>query len=279
MAQRVYDVGDGVEALRHQARRVPLLVGGLILLILIWKSVVVVDAGHVGVKVLFGQVSDVPLYEGLHLINPLARVVEMSVRSQNIKEIGKSPSKEGMTVDLDVSMLFHLDPKQAPGVYRKTGPNYVTVAVEPILRSAIRGTTSAYEAKALYTSQREVLANQMEEHIAPSLLKRGVIVEEVMLRAVTLPQLLSTAIEQKLEAEQKSEQMKFVLDRERQEAERKRIEAQGISDFQDIVSAGITDSLLRWKGIEATEKLASSSNAKVVIIGSGKEGLPIILGQ
>jgi regulator of protease activity HflC (stomatin/prohibitin superfamily) len=203
----------------------------------------------------------------------------MSVRTQEIKETARAPSQEGMTVDLDVSVLYRLNAAKAAQLYRSVGPDYVQVVVEPQIRSVVRGVTASYEAKALYTSEREEIATQMEKHIKPLLDPRGVTVEKILLRSVTLPQILSTAIEQKLEAEQKAEQMKFVLDRERQEAERKRIEAKGISDFQNIVSTGLSESLLRWKGIAATEKLATSTNAKVVVIGSGKDSLPIILGN
>jgi len=179
---------------------------------------------------------------------------------------------------LDVSLLFSLNPEKAAQVYKTIGPDYIRIVVVPQLRSIIRGVTAGYEAKALYTSEREAIANEMLTHLKPLLLDRGVSVEKVLLRSATLPPILSTAIEKKLEAEQQSEQMKFVLNKETQEAERKRVEAKGIADFQQIVTTGLTDSYLRWKGIEATSKLADSQNSKVVVIGSGKDGLPIILG-
>jgi regulator of protease activity HflC (stomatin/prohibitin superfamily) len=277
MQDRFRDVSGSM--IRVPNLRISWIVGGLLLLFLVWNTVAVVPAGHIGVQVLFGKVAENTLPEGLHLINPLLNVRNMSVRTQEIKETARAPSQEGMTVDLDVSVLYRLNAAKAAQLYRSVGPDYVQVVVEPQIRSVVRGVTASYEAKALYTSEREEIATQMEKHIKPLLDPRGVTVEKILLRSVTLPQILSTAIEQKLEAEQKAEQMKFVLDRERQEAERKRIEAKGISDFQNIVSTGLSESLLRWKGIAATEKLATSTNAKVVVIGSGKDSLPIILGN
>jgi regulator of protease activity HflC (stomatin/prohibitin superfamily) len=202
----------------------------------------------------------------------------MTIRTQELTEEASVPSKEGLSVHLDVTLLFSLDPQKAAQVYKTIGPDYLRVVVVPQLRSAVRGVTASYEAKALYTSERETISNEMFSHLQQPLLERGMVVEKVLLRSATLPPILATAIEKKLEAEQQSEQMKFVLNKETQEADRKRIEAQGIADFQKIVTTGLTDSFLRWKGIEATSKLADSQNSKLVVIGSGKDGLPIILG-
>lgn len=254
------------------------IVVGVIVLIILFKSIVTIPAGHVGVTDLFGKVSDKTLPAGLHFINPLKKVTRMSVQTREIKETAQVPSKEGLVVTLDVSLLFSLDPLKASSVYKKIGIRYVTIVVEPQLRSVVRGVTSSFEAKGLYTSEREAIASQMFEQLEPALAERGIRTEKILLRSVSLPLVLSTAIEKKLEAEQQSEQMKFILQRERQEADRKKIEARGISDFQKIVAKGISANLLRWKGIEATQKLAESPNTKVIIIGNSKDGLPIILG-
>ena len=203
----------------------------------------------------------------------------MSVQTQEMKEVMDVPSKEGLSVQLEVSVLFHLDPEKASEVYKSVGENYTSILLVPQFRSVSRGVTAGFDAKALYTSARELLANQIEEHLRRLVAPRGIGIESTPLRRVGLPQRLSQSIEEKLRAEQESQRMEFVLTKERQEADRKRIEAQGIADFQAIVSHGLSDSLLRWKGIEATEKLASSQNAKVVIVGSGKDGLPLILGN
>lgn len=239
----------------------------------------IVPAGHVGVVDLFGVVRPESLKAGLHLVNPLARVLPMSVKTQEIKEVMEVPSKEGLTMQLEVSALFHLDPQQAPEVYRSVGPNWIEVLLEPQFRSVARGVTAGYEAKALYTSEREALANLLAEELRKLVQGRGVVIESTPLRRIGLPARLAQAIEEKLSAEQESQRMQFVLTKESQEAERKRIEAAGISDFQRIVSQGISEQLLRWKGIEATLEIAKSQNAKVIVVGSGKDGLPIILGN
>lgn len=251
---------------------------GIVLVVFLFKAVVVIPAGTVGVQVLFGHVRSEVLKAGIHVINPLLTIVEMDVRTQELTEQAVVPSKEGLSVTLDVTLLFALLPQNAANVYQTIGPRYVNVVVEPQFRSIIRGVTASYEAKSLYTSQREVIAEQMKHDLTPLLASRGMKVEKILLRKITLPKILSEAIERKLEAEQQAEQMKFILDRERQEAERKRVEAKGVADFQKIVAEGITESYLKWKGIEATQKLAESPNAKVVIVGAGKEGLPVILG-
>ncbi|MBP1620680.1 MAG: band 7 protein [Acidobacteria bacterium] len=237
----------------------------------------VVPAGHVGVVDFFGSVSPSSLKAGINLRNPLARIVKMSVKTEEIKDVMDVPSKEGLTVQLEVSALYHLNPDRAPEVYKTIGPNYVEVILQPQFRSVARGVTAGYDARALYTSVREVLAQTILTDLQRLVEPRGITVEATPLRKVGLPPGLTQAIEEKLRAEQESQRMEFVLLKEKQEAERKRIEAQGISDFQNIVTKGISEPLLRWKGIEATEKIAQSANAKVVIIGAGKDGLPLIL--
>jgi prohibitin 1 len=212
-------------------------------------------------------------------VNPLARVVDMSVKTQELKEVMDVPSREGLTMQLEASVLFHLDPEQAAEVYKSVGPDYVAILLEPQFRSVTRGVTSQYEARALYTSEREQLAHGIAGELKKLVEPRGVLIESTPLRKITLPARLAAAIEEKLGAEQESQRMQFVLMREKQEADRRRIEAQGIADFQRIVSQGINEQLLKWKGIEATQKLAESQNTKVVIVGSGKDGLPVILGS
>ncbi|MBD3240049.1 MAG: prohibitin family protein [Chitinivibrionales bacterium] len=240
------------------------------------QSLTVIPAGHVGVIDFFGKVREETLKSGINMKNPLARVIKLSIKTQEMKESMPVPSKEGLTVLLEVSCLFHLSPDKASSVYRDVGPNYVDVLLVPQFRSVARGVTASYEAKALYTSEREVLSMAIKEALEKQVEPRGLVIETTPLRSVGLPKGLSDAIEEKLKAEQESQRMQFVLKREQQEAERKRIEAQGIADFQRIVTKGISEELLRWKGIEATENLASSSNSKIVIVG-GKDGLPLIL--
>jgi regulator of protease activity HflC (stomatin/prohibitin superfamily) len=237
----------------------------------------VVPAGNVGVVDFFGTVSDNTLKAGINFVNPFARVIKLSVQTQEIKEVMDVPSKEGMTVQLEISALYHLNPEKAGDVYKSVGENYVEVLLEPQFRSVARGVTAGYEAKALYTSEREMLAQILLQDLEKLVEPRGITVESTPLRRIGLPPGLQASIEAKLQAEQQSQQMQFVLTKEKQEADRKRIEAQGISDFQNIVAHNISDQLLRWKGIEATEKLANSQNTKVIVIGAGKDGLPLIL--
>ncbi len=237
----------------------------------------VVPAGHVGVVDFFGTVQENTLKAGINFVNPLARVVKMSVQTQEAKEAMDTPSKEGLTTQLEVSVLFHLNPERAAEVYKSVGTSYVQIILEPQFRSVSRGVTAMYEAKALYTSERGALESLLYEDLKKLVEPRGITIESTPMRRVGLPAGLSASIEEKLRMEQESQRMQFVLQKERQEADRKRIEAQGIADFQKIVTAGISDNLLRWKGIEATLKIAESNNTKVVIVGSGKDGLPIIL--
>jgi regulator of protease activity HflC (stomatin/prohibitin superfamily) len=159
------------------------------------------------------------------------------------------------------------------------GPNYVDVVVEPNLRSAIRESTASHSANTLYSGEREAVARQIVDTLNDKLKGRGIIIESILLRDIQLPQALKTSIEAKQQAEQESLAMSFRLQKEKQEADRKRIEAQGIRDFQQTVAQGISAQLLEWKGIEATETLAKSPNTKIVVIGGQKSGLPLILGQ
>lgn len=235
----------------------------------------VVPPGNVGVLILLGKVyASIP--EGVHLVNPLANMVLMNVRTKEVFEHAEAPSKEGLNVALEVSCLYHLKASEAANVYRQVGPNYEEVVVKPQFRSAIRGITVSHEAKDLYTSSRELIANEIFQDLEGNLGKRGMVVETILLRKVDLPNLVVEAINAKLAADQQAQQMRFVLDKERQEAERKRIEAQGIQDFQRIISQGLSEQLLRWKGIETTRALAESQNSKTIIIG-GRDGLPLIL--
>ncbi|KAF0152393.1 MAG: band 7 protein [Ignavibacteria bacterium] len=251
-------------------------VAGIIILL---KLFTVVPAGTVGVVDFLGSVSDNTLKAGVNFVNPLANVIKFSIKTQEMKETMNVPSKEGLSVQLEISLLFSLDPENASKIYKTVGEDYTNIILIPQFRSVVRGVTSKYDAKSLYTASREQLANEIKIELEKLVLPRGIIVESAPMRHIILPQGLTAAIEEKLKSEQESQRMQFVLKREEQEAERKRIEAKGIADFQAIVSRGINDQLLQWKGIEATEKLANSTNSKIVVIGAGKSGLPLILNQ
>ena len=213
---------------------------------LLLASVRIVPAGHVGVVDLFGHVAPRPLPSGINLVNPLSRVINMSVRTQEDKEVMNVPSKEGLNVSLDISVLYRLDPNKAVEVYKTVGANYKDIILIPQYRAAARGVTVAHEAKALYTSERELLAQAIHDSLKNLVGERGIIIERVLLRAINLPATVSQAIEQKLKAEQEAERMKFVLQRETQEAERKRIEAAGIRDAQEIIAQSLTSQYLHY---------------------------------
>lgn len=256
------------------------LVGGVVAVILTLSQIfTIIPAGHVGVVDFFGRVSEHTLKSGINIRNPLAKIVKMSIKTQEIKELMDVPSKEGLTIGLEISALFHLSPDKASAIYKTVGEDYAQIILEPQFRSVVRGVTSLYEAKALYTSERESVGQLILKDLELLTKERGIEIETTPLRKIVLPQRLTDAIEEKLKAEQESQRMQFILTKEKQEAERKKIEAQGISDFQNIVARGISQQLLEWKGIEATEKLANSPNTKTIIIGAGKSGLPIILGD
>src|ERR1700745_1898962 len=258
------------------ARTLQWAIAILIVLLLFW-STTSIPTGNVGVLTLFGRVTGETLSEGIHLINPLKAVEKLSIQTQSVKESANVPSNEGLILALDISLLFHLDRSMAADVFQKVGSNYAEKIVEPTLRAAIRASTSSHTANALYTNARELVQQQIQDQLTKELSPRGVIVENILLRDVQLPAMLKGSIEAKQQAEQDALRMSFILQKETQEAQRKRIEAQGIADFQKIVAQGISPQLLEWKGIEATEKLATSANSKVVVIGNAKNGLPLVL--
>jgi regulator of protease activity HflC (stomatin/prohibitin superfamily) len=273
-----FGVGGDMPSLRGVGSKILLLAAVIFGLIFFFSCVISIPTGHVGVLTLFGKVTGETLGEGIHLINPLKSVQKLSIQTQSIKESANVPSNEGLILALDTSLLFHLDRSKAAEVFQKVGANYTEKIVEPTLRAAIRAATSSHTANALYTNARELVQQQIKDQLIAELGPRGVTIEDVLLRDVQLPAILKSSIEAKQQAEQDALRMNFILQKEKQEAERKRIEAQGIADFQKIVAQGISPQLLEWKGIEATEKLASSSNSKIVVVGNTKNGLPLILG-
>lgn len=237
-----------------------------------------VPAGHVGVVDFFGVVSDQTLRAGISPVNPLANVIKYSIQTQEHKEAMQVLSREGLTIGLEVSALYRLNPDSAARVYKTVaGGDYQTIILIPQFRSICRAVTASFQASALYSTERERLGSTIQEELARTVAPRGVTIENTPIRNVALPTQLTEAIEQKQRADQESQRMEFILTKEKQEADRKRIEAKGIADFQTIVAAGISEQLLRWKGIEATEKIAQSPNTKVIIVGAGRDGLPIIL--
>jgi regulator of protease activity HflC (stomatin/prohibitin superfamily) len=248
----------------------------IVLGILLLNSVTSITTGHVGIVTMFGRVTGQTMGEGIHLVNPLAKVTELNIKTQEVKEHASVPSKEGLVMDLETSVLYHLDSTQAAVVYQKIGINYAEVLLVPNFRSAIRSVTASNLASSLYSDARETIARDILAHLQAQVQPRGIVIENVLLRDLQLPQTLKQAIEAKQQAQQEAQRMEFVLQREKQEAERKRVEAAGIKDFQDIVSQGISDKLLQWKGIEATLELVKSQNSKVIVVGNSRNGMPLL---
>jgi prohibitin 1 len=247
-----------------------------LLVILATSATSCVRTGHVGVVTMFGRVTGRTMAEGIHLVNPLARVHELNIKTLEIKERASVPSREGLIMGVEASVIYHLEPTRAAEVFRTIGEGYAEVLLTPTFRSAIRAVTATNTAAALYSDAREGIARQILTDLQAQVQPRGIVIENVLLRDLQLPDTLKQAIEAKQQAQQEAQRMEFVLQREKQESERKRVEAQGIKDFQNIVTEGISEKLLEWKGIEATIELARSSNAKVVVVGNTKSGLPLI---
>ena len=253
------------------------LICGLFIIMTGCSTFQVVATGHVGVVTRFNKVTGEVMGEGLNFKMPWEKVHEMTVRQQQLHEQGNVPSSEMLVLGLQTTLFFHLQTDKATSVYDKLGPNYVQATVEPNFISAMRESTSKHKAEELFSGkQRDVIAEEAFVRMRTDLGPYGVEVEKVLLRDISPPETLKRAIEAKQQAEQEALAMTFRLQKERQEAERKRIEAQGIKDFQDIVRKGIDEQLLVWKGIEATESLAKSPNTKIVVVGN-KQGLPLIL--
>lgn len=236
----------------------------------------VVPAGTVGVYDLFGRVKDDERRPGLNFVNPLAKLQIMNIKTEEMKEVMVVPSKEGLSIKVDVSILYRMVPEQASDIYKTVGQGYRGIVVTPQFRSVVRGATVDYEAKALYTSSREEIAGRIFEDLKNLLIGRGVVLENVLLRAIQLPPTVGNAIEQKLKAEQESEQMKFILDKERQEAERRIIEAEGIAKSQEIINKTLTQEYLQHEAIQSQMKMANSPNNTIIYIPVGTNGIPLV---
>jgi regulator of protease activity HflC (stomatin/prohibitin superfamily) len=261
-----------------------------IVVAIIFSAIVQIGPGQVGVQVLFGSVQDGVLHSGLNFINPLVSIEKMDVKTQaytmsSAQDEGQvkgddaivSLSADGLTIRLDVTVWYRLNDADAPQVYRSIGTDYVEKIVRPAIRTAIRDISVDYSATDIYSVKREEFVKNVTKNLENAFNGRGVVLERVLLRNVELPEKVRTAIDEKIAAEQKAQQMVYVLQKEKQEAERKRIEAQGVADYNKIVSQSITEQTLQMKGIEATLELSKSSNSKMVIM-NGKN-MPLIFGQ
>ena len=251
---------------------------GLALVVVLSAGCAAVPPQHIGVLETFGKVHEGTWGPGLHPWAPWLGVHRINCRTLQTEERTTTPTGEGLLVGLDVSLVYHANPEKAAEIFSRYGglSGIESNVLQPEFRSTIRDVTAGFNVVDLYSSRRQEVSATMVTELRKRLEGRGITVEAVLLRNVEMPKQVSDAVEMKLAADQKAQQMEFVLRKERSEADRKRIEAQGIADFQRIVSTGITPGLLTWKGIEATQKLAESPNSKFVVIG-GRNGLPLIL--
>jgi regulator of protease activity HflC (stomatin/prohibitin superfamily) len=255
------------------------------------SAVVQVDAGEVGVQSVFGKVQPNTLNSGLNFVNPLAKVVVFDAKTQNytmssVHDEGDKAgddairvlTADGLEVVVDLTVLFRILPTEAPRVLREIGEDYKDKVVRPITRTMIRDNAVYYDAVALYSLKRNEFQQRIYQDIEKNFKKRGLVLEQLLIRNINLPTSVKTTIESKINAEQDAQKMQFVLQKEKQEAERKRVEAQGIADYQKILSTGLSDKQLQYESIIAQKELAKSPNAKIIIMGGGKN-TPIILGN
>jgi regulator of protease activity HflC (stomatin/prohibitin superfamily) len=277
--------GPNVSAFSKTGILIALLLIGLGV---VFSSFVQIDAGQVGVKKLFGKVQPTVLNSGLNMVNPLYEIEKMDIRTQNYTMSGindeghksgddaiKVLTADGLEVTIDLTVLYRVVPTDAPKLVRETGVDYEDKIVRPIARTRIRDNAVYYEAIALFSTKRDEFQNRIFKQIENDFKLRGLLLENLLVRNITLPTAVKGTIEQKIQAEQEAQKMQFVLQKERQEADRKRVEAQGIADYQRIISESLTDKQLQYEQIKATMELAKSQNAKIIMMGS--KSSPVIL--
>ncbi len=252
---------------------------GVSVVLLVSSGIRIIGPGEVGVLDLFGKVSDREIHSGVNLVNPLMRVHSFSIKTQEMKETMMVPSQEGLQVDLDVSVLYKMKPESASDIFNTIGPNFESIVILPVFRSAVRSVSVKYDAKSLYTSGREIIAKTLFDSLQDALDERGFSIEKVLLRSIQLPPTLTNAIEDKLKADQEAQRMEFVLEKAKLEAEQKRIEAVGIKDANTIIAEGLTPNYIRWYRIEMLKELVNSPNNTIIIIPEDLEGVPMIMNN
>ena len=260
----------------------PILFLGIILIIIIAKSTITIDSGEAGVLYQTfggGVVTDEPpLAEGFHFVAPWNKVYVYEVRQQSLDEKMQVLSSNGLEIKLDASVWYQPDYDDLGALHKEKGEAYVQRVLQPAVRSAARAVVGRYIPEQLYASKREAIQKEIFEETQLLLKDQYVQINEVLVRDVSLPSTIKDAIERKLRQEQESLEYEFRLSKAEQEAERQRIDAEGKARANQILAASLTDKVLQEKGIQATIELAKSPNAKVVVIGSGQEGMPLILG-
>lgn len=265
---------------------------GIVIIVLgaLFSAIKIIQPGRIGVQTLFGKVQDDVLESGMHVINPLFDITNFDIQTQNytmsaVHSEGQQQgddairvlSSDGLEVTIDISVLFKVNPNKAPYIYQNIGEDYVDKIVRPVTRTAIRDNAVSYQAVDLYSVKRQEFQNKTTQTIEQSFAKRGLELQQVLIRNIALPPSVKASIESKINAEQDAQKMQFVLQKERQEADRKRVEAQGIADYQKILSTGLSDKQLQYETIKAQKEIALSPNTKVIIMGG--KGNPIMLSD
>lgn len=262
---------------------IPFIVIGVIALIFLSKSTVTIEAGEAGVlwkRFSGGVVTDeLPLGEGFHMVAPWNEVIKYEVRQQELTEKMKILSSNGLDIQLEATAWYQPEVEKLGLLHQTKGENYLERVIKPAMRSATRSVVGRYTPEQIYSSKRDAIQNEIYEETKKIIENQYIQLNEVLVRDVTLPDAIKDAIERKLGQEQESLEYEFRLEKASKEAEKQRIEAKGKADANAILSASLNDKILKDKGIEATLKLASSPNAKVVVIGSGADGMPLILGN
>lgn len=247
-----------------------------------------IDAGEVGVKKLFGSIQPDVLSSGLHFVNPLLEIDKIDIKTQNYTMSGVNDegnkegddairvlTSDGLEVTIDLTVLYRVVGVDAPKLLRETGDDYRDKIVRPITRTKIRDNAVYYQAVDLFGNKRDEFQQRIYKSIENDFKLRGLMLEQLLVRNITLPNSVKASIESKINAEQDAKKMEFVLQKEKQEAERKRVEAQGIADYQRIINTGLTDQQLQYEQIKAMKELALSQNAKVIVMGKGNSPLII----
>ena len=249
-----------------------------------------IDAGKVGVQSLYGNVQPDILESGLHVINPLLDITDFDIQTQNYTmsaihgegaqegdDAIRVLSNDGLEVVIDLTVLYRVSPSESPKIYKQIGVDYIDKIVRPVTRTRIRDNAVYYDAVALYSTKRNEFQQRIYKSIEDDFKKRGLVLEQLLIRNINLPASVKLSIESKINAEQDAQKMTFVLQKEKQEAERKRVEAQGIADYQRIISMGLTDKQLQYEQIKAQKELAASPNTKIIFM-NGKN-TPVILSD
>jgi regulator of protease activity HflC (stomatin/prohibitin superfamily) len=273
----------------YRFKNVGRLIGLLFVLIgLFMACIIQINVGEAGVKVLFGKVQKDVLGSGLHFVNPLLNIERVDIKTQNYTMSGindegdkkgddaiKVLASDGLEVTIDLTVLYRVVASEAPKLLNETGPDFKDKIVRPLTRTKIRDNAVYYQAIELFSSRRDEFQQRIYKSIEDNFRQRGLLLEQLLVRNITLPNSVKASIESKINAEQDAKKMEFVLQKEKQEAERKRVEAQGIADYQRIINTGLTDNQLQYEQIQAIKELALSQNAKIVMMGKGNT--PVII--